>query len=279
MTRRQARWLVYSDLDGTLLDKHSYSFAPAMPALGMLTGLSIPLILNTSKTVAEVIALRNQLHNHHPFICENGGVLVLPDSYFSQPPQSAKPHPEITGYRQLIPGHNYAEILQVLSEAATQGFNFRGFSQLSDPELASLCEFTEQDAVMAKQRSASEPIQWLDSEAQLVSFQQWLKPHQLTLVKGGRFHHVMGAQSKGQAMDQLTTVYEQQHGLKFNTLALGDSENDLSMLQRADVAIVIATEQGHLRLNNHPNSFYPSEIGPAGWNEAVLNWINRDLEI
>ena len=47
--------LFFTDLDGSLLDHHSYSFAPAQPALDRLRDAGFPLILTTSKTLAAVI--------------------------------------------------------------------------------------------------------------------------------------------------------------------------------------------------------------------------------
>ena len=47
------RWLVFTDLDGTLLDE-SYSWDLAQPAIDLLRSASIPIILNSSKTVAEM---------------------------------------------------------------------------------------------------------------------------------------------------------------------------------------------------------------------------------
>jgi predicted mannosyl-3-phosphoglycerate phosphatase (HAD superfamily) len=47
------RWIVVSDLDGSLLDHYSYSSEDAKPALDLLRQLDLPLILNTSKTLRE----------------------------------------------------------------------------------------------------------------------------------------------------------------------------------------------------------------------------------
>ncbi|MGA0327631.1 MAG: hypothetical protein ACO3OK_11595, partial [Limisphaerales bacterium] len=45
------RWVVVTDLDGSLLDHHTYSFEAALPALSVLKEEGIPLILNTSKRI------------------------------------------------------------------------------------------------------------------------------------------------------------------------------------------------------------------------------------
>lgn len=65
--------VIFTDLDGTLLDKNSYSFAPARPALILLKKKDIPLIFCTSKTRAEIELYRRKIENSDPFISENGG--------------------------------------------------------------------------------------------------------------------------------------------------------------------------------------------------------------
>jgi len=56
----------FTDLDGTLLDFHTYSFNPALPALEHLKAHEVPLIICSSKTRAEIEFYRNKLDNNHP---------------------------------------------------------------------------------------------------------------------------------------------------------------------------------------------------------------------
>jgi len=59
--------IVFTDLDGTLLDHHDYSYAAALPALQLLAQSNTPLIFNTSKTASEVEQLRTEMDNRLPF--------------------------------------------------------------------------------------------------------------------------------------------------------------------------------------------------------------------
>ncbi len=72
------QWLVFSDLDGTLLDERTYSWAAARSGLELLAGRSVPLVLVTSKTLAEVEPLRRDMQLGDPFIVENGAAVFLP---------------------------------------------------------------------------------------------------------------------------------------------------------------------------------------------------------
>ena len=74
--------VVFTDLDGTLLDSEDYSFRAALPALKHLKRNNVPWIMVTSKTRAEVEHWRTVLGNDHPFIVENGGAAFVPSGYF-----------------------------------------------------------------------------------------------------------------------------------------------------------------------------------------------------
>ena len=72
------RLLVVTDLDGTLLDHETYSYAEAAPALAELRRRGIPLVLASSKTRAEMELLHAELGLSDPFICENGAAICTP---------------------------------------------------------------------------------------------------------------------------------------------------------------------------------------------------------
>ena len=102
--------LVFSDLDGTLLDHATYSFEPARPALDRLRNLGIPLILTTSKTAAEVAGLHAALLGCEQAVAdgEGAGLVELdggghvsppPDGYAGRPPEGGGPAWERPGAR------------------------------------------------------------------------------------------------------------------------------------------------------------------------------------
>ena len=74
----QPHLIVFTDLDGTLLDHHSYSWRAASPAMAKLAANGIPLIFNSSKTAAEMRHLQNAMGIRAPFIVENGAAAVIP---------------------------------------------------------------------------------------------------------------------------------------------------------------------------------------------------------
>ena len=85
-----AQLIVFTDLDGTLLDHNNYRWEAARPALEQLRARRMPVVLCTSKTRAEVLPLWEELGLRDPFVVENGGAVYIPRDYFPFPLPKAR---------------------------------------------------------------------------------------------------------------------------------------------------------------------------------------------
>lgn len=259
--------LIFTDLDGTLLDHGSYSWAPAQPTLDQIAADDIPLIFCSSKTCSEILELRGQLNNHHPFITENGSAVYLPAGYFDAGQGSREGE-----YEKRLFSLERARIIQILSELrAEYGYRFRGFQDMSVSVLAESTGLPPEAAEKAKQRDCSEPIQWLDEEQALLTFRRQLAQQGLRLLRGGRFHHVMGETDKGVAIQWLIQRYQQRWPeRRYTSVALGDSPNDQGMLEAVDIPVVIEPARGEpLRLEHSDRVIYAGAKGPVGWQNMM----------
>jgi len=265
--------IFFTDLDDTLLDARDYGFEPARSIMGELEARNIPLILLTSKSAAEVFALRDAMGNRHPFGTENGSVIFIPQGYFNavgvEKPAAA------TDYEIRRVGLDYETICAMLHRLRDQkGYQFRGFSDMSVAEVIEITGLTQVQAQEAKQRESTEAILWQDSTENLREFEIWLKSQELTLLSGGRFLHVMPAQAdKALAMNFLMQSYRSMFPDKiWKTIAFGDGGNDLRMLEAADVGIVVPHVNGyHIQVQN-PCRIECDEIASHGWVKAA-EWI------
>lgn len=266
------RVLIFTDLDGTLLDHHSYRFEAALPTIKFLEQAGIPWILNTSKTLAELRDLVKALGNHHPLILENGGGIAFPETC-PLPPNMPHSTPTRVGDYQLIAlGAQRSYILSVL-EPLKQAFRFQGFDTLTEGELVELTGLSATQARQARERHFSEPLVWQDRPERLADFAAELAAHSLTLLRGGRFIHVLGQSDKGQAMQWVTKYCFKSETADSRgalvTIALGDSDNDRAMLQAADHAIVIRSPVHAPLTINHPHLHISTRTGPQGWAESL----------
>ena len=266
--------LVFTDLDGTLLDHHTYSFEPALPALKVLKEKNIPLIICTSKTRAEIEKWRLELENDHPFISENGGAVFIPKGYFSHKFCFER---EKDDYLVIELGTPYSQLREILDRIrrALQ-LEIKGFGDLSFEEVARLCGFSPEEARLAKKREYDEPF-LLTEENAIQKFREMAGLSNLQVTRGGRFFHLMGENDKGEALRLLAEIYREKTE-RIETIALGDSLNDLPMLRAADHSVLVQKLDGsydpEVKL---PNLHLAPGIGPAGWCEAVLESLNRLL--
>ena len=255
---------IFTDLDGTLLDHQSYSFAAAEPCLTYLRTKNIPLIFTSSKTAVEIEALCELTKFNHPYIAENGGLLSIPEDYFSTSTTVS------SNYIKSLVGTSRSEINDALGKLSSS-FKFQSFSAMSTEELISNTGLSTRQAEFANRRDCTEPLLWLDDPSKINVFATQLEKYGLRLVSGGRFHHVMGHHDKATTMTRLIKEYEQNNALETISIALGDSPNDIEMLKTADYGIVIPNPHApKMSIENHVSLSYAEKPGPSGWNETLL---------
>ena len=95
------------------------------------------------------------------------------------------------------------------------------------------------------------------------------------LVAGGRFIHLHNGYNKGIALKWLADCYRHYFSTPVETIALGDSDNDIEMLQAADTAIVIRNPvKSTLEIKDHNKVITSTKFGPEGWFECLENVLN-----
>lgn len=262
------RLIIFTDLDGTLLDHETYDFTAADKALKLIDKHAIPLVLCSSKTAVEIRSLQKKLNLKQVFICENGaGVVSATGEYLY-----AKP--------------SYSEIVKFLSSLKND-FSFLGFSQMTIEQVMENTGLDSVSAEQSKQRDFSEPLVWQDTEERKATFLKILNDNGFMAQQGGRFLTVnrKGCLNKGSAMQYVVNEYFCSETLsnseQFDVMALGDSPNDLSMLNLADIAVILPSAKksqmllddnlGSKSLNssNVKQVLTPSGLGPRGWQQAM----------
>ena len=266
--------VIFTDLDGTLLDPDTYSFEPATSALDLVRRKGIPLVLSSSKTRAEIELYRRKLGNNHPFVSENGGAVFIPRRYFSFGISCDR---EVKDYCVLELGTFYPRMIQVLESVKKEsGISIKGFSDLTAEELASLSRLTLEEAVFAKQREYDEAFIVEGGEEEVETVRRKIEQKGLRYVRGGKFHHILGKNDKGKAVGVLKGLYENEFS-PVTTIGIGDGLNDLPMLHAVDHPVL-------LRDGKDSSLSIPPEIqgldiiegtGPLAWNQAILGLLGK----
>jgi len=273
----KSKLIVFTDLDGTLLDHDSYQFDEAKPALNRLKALSVPVIPTTSKTFAEAEVLLKELDLMSPVIVENGGIIAIPPGFKIS---ESEKFFQVGDFKLLLMSVDYASIISVLDNLRTQyKFQFRGFNDMGVEELAHATSLPAQKAANAQKRLCSEPLIWLDSKQRLAEFEQLIHQHHLSMTQGGRFWHVMGEVDKSIAMKKVIQLCLGEQAKLATVIALGDNPNDVTMLKSADIGVVIRRKDSSCLSFESENKIYTSDLpGPAGWNAFFMWYLDEYLK-
>jgi mannosyl-3-phosphoglycerate phosphatase len=267
--------VIFSDLDGCLLDRQTYSFEPAQAALRLIKEKKIPLVLVSSKTRVEMEGYRRRLKNGHPFVSENGGAIFIPKGYFSFQFSHER---EWEKYFVLELGTFYPQIIRALEFIKKEtGIRIRGFHDLSEADLVSLSGLTREEAAWAKEREYDEPFLIEGGEKEIKIVKKKIRERGLNYAWGGRFHHLLGKNDKGKAAQILKDLYKKEFSL-IQTVGIGDSLNDLPMLSAVDYPIFLKGEDDLSEISPVKNLVLLDGTGPQAWNKAILS-VLRELKI
>ena len=257
-------WIIATDLDGTLLD-HFYPYEKAAAGINELQRdhPNATVVLATSKTLAELLPFTELFDQAPPLIFENGAGL-------------ANPQPGTHEYRVTPLGIDHPTLRKVLLELRAQGYQFLGFADMSSLQVADITGLSLTEAQQAKERQFSEPLSWEGSVSQLVAFERALVSRGLTLVSGGRFHHVAAHTNKADALQRWLS--QRSSTAPAHVVACGDAPNDTQMLLGADTALVFPHKH-HLRAGNymaleHKQLIRVHQPGPDAWMQAVRNLVS-----
>ncbi len=262
-----SRYWIVTDLDGTLMDE-KYDISPAKKTLNKLSEMDIPVIPCTSKTASEVRYFRNENGLSDPFIVENGAAIY-------------GNHENNSSEWELILGKSYKELRIILTNISKEvNYQLIPLNDLSQNQIYELTGLSGQSINRALDRHWSVPFlnppDDIFENVKLVC-----KSYNVHVFKGNRMSHLLSNEShKGQAVNKLK-IHLQNQDVKI--IALGDSQNDLPLLEYADIPIVIpgkngpnkylinGIDKGSFKLANAPHA--------EGWSKSVEDIINsfKDL--
>lgn len=263
--------LIFTDLDGTLLDHQTYSFEGAGQTLRRLRECSIPLILTSSKTRAEILKLQERLGLNEPFIAENGGGIFFPPGHALSDVAGAIP---FNGHRGVVLGKPYAVIRAIFADLKRK-FHVRGFGDMTVDEIMQHTGLNREAAALAAQRDFTEPFLF-PAEELPEEVEKAAADAGLAVTRGGRFHHLMGAgQDKGRAVAETVRLFQEKTREQIITVGLGDAPNDFSMLQAVAIPVLLPGPDGtfaDLDIHRLRRAPFP---GSRGWGMIVARILDE----
>tara|TARA_R110002110_G_scaffold415765_2_gene655228 strand:- start:82743 stop:83576 length:834 start_codon:yes stop_codon:yes gene_type:complete len=267
--------LVFTDLDGSLLDHHTYSYKSAQQQLRRLERSGIPVVPATSKTRSEVELLRQELANDHPFIVENGAAVFIPVGYFSRQPPDTQEIEDYWVRAFCAPREHWLALLSSLRASFDDEFDH--FFNAGVDGVMRMTGLSRELATLANQREFTEPVKWLGTRERRERFMMQLKEAGATVLAGGRFLSVAGDCDKGRALVWLRQLYCEDRGESVcHDLAIGDSGNDCAMLEVAQSALLVRSPVHDFpALRRDTGVMHSTGYGPTGWAEGVARWLQQ----
>ena len=261
MIEKSSLWVV-SDVDGTLMD-HSYDLTPAKETIKTLQKLSIPVILCTSKTAAEVRLIRKELNLTDPYIVENGAAIYG---------ESLK---KVNG--EIILGEKYEFLEKILNLISKEiDYKLIPLNNLTDEEATHLTGLEGNSLILMRDRHWSMPFlnppSFLEEKIKICC-----EKFKVDIFKGNRMSHLLSKNSnKGKAIYALKNYSNIQN---IQIIGLGDSPNDMPLLLNSDIRIVIPGIDGpNLDLLDQLKDLkftLASEPNGYGWKNEINKLVNK----
>lgn len=248
--------LIISDLDGTLLDHHNYEWRPAESALRALRAAEVPVVLCTSKTLAETVWWQRELDlEGNPCIVENGGAVVWGP-----------------GDVEKL-GVPYADLRRALAEACGEArCPVNGFGDMSLQEVMAVCGLPAEQAERARLRDWDEPFVVDQDPADLLAA---IGRRGLSWSRGGRFYHIHGRNDKAEAARRVIARFSRQGPVV--SMGLGDGLNDATFLQVVHVPVLMPSAALEELQRLVPHGRVAPTPGPEGWAAAVQAFLEGGL--
>lgn len=260
--------LVFSDLDGTILDQDNYSTEESSEGISLLKENDIPLILTSAKTRAEMEVISAELDLNSPFIFENGAGIDLTGS-------------GINGDCIML-SPPFEEFRKVFSSLLSKGYKLKAVTDMSIKEIIDLTGLSERKAGLALMRTGSFPF--VVKNEKIIDIDRTgglnhiLSGSGFKIVTGTRFYHLVPESvDKAAALKRVADFYKNRMpGEMMYTFAIGDAANDIEMLKAADEAFFVGTDNQE---KFSESITFTSKKGPEGFTEAVKNIVKVTTQL
>ncbi len=268
--------IIFTDIDGTIIDKETYSFQESIGTLNRVLNSKIPVILVSSKAAAEIELYRQRMGISDPFVSENGGAVFIPQDYFQEPPEGSIKKGSYFVKELAILLSSLSDKIKAFKENLNDEIIF--YTDLPAEELSALSNLPLEEAELSKKRDYDLPF--IVKESSKLKDEDILSSANkagLYVTKGGRYYHILSQSDKGKAVQYLKKEYSKYFDPVLS-VGLGDGPNDLEMLQNVDQAVAVKKVDGtfaEVLIQTIPSIIKTQKIGPAGWSEVISDLLSR----
>ena len=270
--------VVVTDIDASLLEPGTRSLSDERAALDFLADRGIPLIINSSRSRAEIERLHHTLEIVTPFISEHGSALFLPHRCLPFVPDNAR---AAVGGHVIEFGRRYYQVVDTLRLVCRElSLEVVGFAELSIDEVARELGIPSAEAQLVKLREYTELFRIEDeSEATLSRLFKALRRRGLRCYQRGRYYLVSATPDRAESLRTLKSLWRRAWG-EHVMVGLGDSEDDVSWLQFVDVPIFVENGRSSVParvLRKLPTVRLTERRGRLGWSDAIFEFVGKAI--
>ena len=263
--------IIFSDVDGTLLSDRGQ--APANWSEIRETMSDALIVLTSSRTVEELLAVQEFLGLQGPVIAENGAILVLAGEWINRLEAGTIVQLEGRPLRLVhfgTPVEEYREFV----EGAAREHGVELFSQrLPSPGAVQAKGVFRPVASHALARTHSLLVRLTGGGEARNRFLSALASARLTVTNSGRWHVVQGNSNKGLGVRAFTNLATTVLPQPIQVVGVGDRENDVSLLTAANRRFVMRLPNGEVDpiLAAVANTTILNTPGVDGWTEIAAS--------
>ena len=248
--------VIFTDLDGTLLEENGSVSPEARSALGALGTRGVRVVPLTSKTRLELCRWLAELGGDRWGAFENGAGLMTPSGV------------------EVLPGALPVESLRsILRDVRDETrLEIRSIEEMPDQELAERTGLSLAGIPMARAREFDLPFCAPEGAEGAIARALRRRPG-ARLTKGDRFFHLLGRHDKADALRRLVELLGPSR-----TIGLGDAPNDAAFLRIVDHPVLVPRKAGvdeTLRASLPDAAVAPAPAG-AGWSAAVMALVTQE---
>ncbi|HJU78084.1 MAG TPA: HAD-IIB family hydrolase [Nitrososphaeraceae archaeon] len=259
--------VIFTDIDGTLLDSRFPDINKMKELVEMTLRNGIHLIFCSSKTELEQNKIKSEVYLHEPYIVENGGATIIPVDYFKKTKIN---NSRISQNNYIIEtGGPAIKIRSLLKKIKDKyDIDFIGVSDISVSELSKITKLSQEYASRMMDRKYSETIVQINN-MDFTDFAKIIEKEGLKIIPGNQYFDITIGNDKGTGVSILIDTFREEYANNVIFFGIGDSRNDEPMLTLVDIPMLVQKFDGNWDNLQFDKLHKINGIGSKGWEIAL----------
>ncbi len=263
--KKKRQIIIFTDLDGSLLDKNTFKFDAIETYFRKLVNEGIIIIPNSSKTEAELIDFNNQFDLNLSFISENGSSIHGLNLINKNLPN------------KILMSRSADEIYKIYNENISKKLKqkIKPILKLKIDEQIKIFGLPYDKLLLATKRMHSIPIQFNGDDIEKNNLIMNMSEIGLSVQSGGRIMNICDDTNKLKAMSKSLELIGKEVDDEIITIGVGDNHNDIEMIKQTNYACLVKNDNFDSSLINIDNLIKSSEPSPMGWADVIKTAIQK----